>query len=795
MRLVLCSFLLFEGNGDDDDGSIDFRVRSSHFESSRSVCMNFVSFSMTDRASTIVHGASTVAIEDSIFVGHGFGEGSACQFKSSSAVHVSFLVDGGMGSLGRKDAQFSLTVSNSTFSGHRATSGAAIRLQRGFCRVKVVINDSEFTRNSVQFNGGAIEVAGPMMDVSPFVQRDLIAINRCKFTRNSGQEGGAVWLGFADNGEFSSASNVLLRVQDSTFASNVGVGGGDHIQASVLMGLDVSNSTFVGGQQPLFALAGFASPAGQLSLRSSIATCDAGQFGVVSLESFQDASFGTMIGGRLRITCSACPVGFFNLVGQSAVFDDDGNLTAPLGAATGCFECPLGSRFNCTGADVGAAQNFWGTASTSSPDSVTFVRCPPNFCCPTSSGCAAMDACANNRTGVLCGACADGFVAGVAFQNKCVDVHSVCGSWRTAGGVLLFAAVTGVLSTCMLLSDPKSTGLPSVLLTFFNTGSILLEQLSQVAPEDDAAAGVTSAFAVASGLFAPFADSMAVCVTSTLSSLQRLLLPLAVLGAMVAWHLAGSLLWILWRRWRCDRRQADAEPLVLNDDADRELAAPISLRIVSSFLVVLNFNLFLVVKVLVSLLVTVTLPGQIGCRLWRAGDQRCDAWQVAVGAALFATLSFPLWLDGAVRWRRESLLARATLLVFRSPYCDGTAAQSYHLASTARRAALALAASFVIDAESRLALIRAILLLTFAWFTFLDDAPFKSALANRLEKLSVLVALAVALSIDAADASKTTLRGLQIGALALTLAVLAIATVATWMAAWIERRRVKRRFN
>jgi hypothetical protein len=419
---------------------------------------------------------------------------------------------------------------------------------------------------------------------------------------------------------------------------------------------------------------------------------------------------------------------------------------------------------------------------------VEFLQCPPHYCCADERGCAAIDACANNRSGVLCGACADGFVAGVAFHDKCIPLTD-CTSTRFGVASLVFLLGTAALTFYYFASNPKGSGIASVLLSFFNTATLLTAELARARKEPVSSfrAGFSSVVSLASGFLVPLGDSTSVCLTPTLSSLERLTIPLAVTLAMLCWHCLFSVVLALARR-----RRARTEAIPLN--ADDEIVGVVEpargsvlLRVFSSLLMVLNFNLFIVVRVLVDLLVTVDVPG-LGCRLWRAGDQSCGGWQTGVGLALAATLLFPLLSELAVRWRKESLLARAVLLVFRSPAADGAGAQSYHLASTMRRAVLALAASFITNVELRLAAIRTILLVAAAWLAFVDT-PFKSALVNRLEKTALLVALGVALTLSGESEPNDVLRGFQIAALVLMIFVLLVAMAVTKIQRKLEQRR------
>jgi predicted outer membrane repeat protein len=682
-----------------------------------------------------------------------------------------------------------VAVRNCTFIKMRAGTGGAIQIDRGSSCTQLSVSGSRFESNSALFSGGAISVSGKvaahchnleMWGLSPVFVTDSI------FVGNRAEAGGAIDCSFAGN--FATLGDSALVIRNSTFSNNLGLAGGDHLLVGVLRSLNVTNSIFQGGLEPISAVAGFGIGSGHLHFNSSSVSCDVGHF--LSIEhDIILASNQVHAGSSLHVSCNGCQGGTYNLGGQTATFGEDGSLLTPIGAATGCFACPAGSRFNCSGAVVGSAPDFWATANATQV--VEFLQCPPHYCCADERGCAAIDACANNRSGVLCGACADGFVAGVAFHDKCIPLTD-CTSTRFGVASLVFLLGTAALTFYYFASNPKGSGIASVLLSFFNTATLLTAELARARKEPVSSfrAGFSSVVSLASGFLVPLGDSTSVCLTPTLSSLERLTIPLAVTLAMLCWHCLFSVVLALARR-----RRARTEAIPLN--ADDEIVGVVEpargsvlLRVFSSLLMVLNFNLFIVVRVLVDLLVTVDVPG-LGCRLWRAGDQSCGGWQTGVGLALAATLLFPLLSELAVRWRKESLLARAVLLVFRSPAADGAGAQSYHLASTVRRAVLALAASFITNVELRLAAIRTILLVAAAWLAFVDT-PFKSALVNRLEKTALLVALGVALTLSGESEPNDVLRGFQIAALVLMIFVLLAAmAVTTIRTRWKNSKRKK----
>jgi hypothetical protein len=683
-------------------------------------------------------------------------------------------------------------VRNCSFERLRATSGGGIQMNKGPNCLHFLIEDCHFVDNRAHFSGGAVSFVG--LFTVPCAQNQSFSINRSTFARNAAIQGGAVAVNLFDpRGELTEASPCNVAIQESAFERNFASEGGDHIFASVVMSVLLVNSTIVGGEQPIYAMAGFVQPAGNISLVSTSVACDSGHSASLVSSVLREQTSRL---ARMTLSCPICAVGSYNLAGQIALFDGAGNLSSPIGAASGCHTCPPGSRFNCSGASLGAAEQHWAAPSPQALDEVAFARCPPNFCCDRRDGCAATDDCAHQRAGVLCSTCADGFALGVSFQDKCLDVATMCTRTRIAVGLVVFLAAAGALTATQLFANHGRTdGLKSVLLSFANTAAILARELADAAP-DDGASQLHSVVSLASGIGVPLTEATAVCITPTLSSLERLLVPLGVLGAMLMWHLLGSVAILLQsRRQKRTTRPHDVDLAVeADDDVPAAVQSPNDaalLRIVSALLALLDFNLFIVVGVLVNLLVTVTIPG-LGCRLWRAGDQSCGGWQAVVVVALVATLLAPLLTELVVRKRPHSLAARAVLLVFRaSAATTSNGAQAYHLASTYRRAALALVSTFITDTDDRLAAIRAVLMVAGAWLVFLG-APFKSALVNRLEWFALFAALCVALSLSSDHTRpRPALRTVQVIALALVIALLVSAIVVTWIVAKLRNRRAK----
>ncbi|CAB3993681.1 Hypothetical predicted protein [Paramuricea clavata] len=77
-----------------------------------------------------------------------------------------------------------------------------------------------------------------------------------------------------------------------------------------------------------------------------------------------------------------------------------------------CHDCPVGG--NCVEGLVTSKPNFWGYQSN---QTVTFLQCPPKYCCDTDH-CEHYNSCHGNRMGTLCGECPSGMSESL-FDTKC----------------------------------------------------------------------------------------------------------------------------------------------------------------------------------------------------------------------------------------------------------------------------------------------------------------------------------------------------------------------------------------
>jgi hypothetical protein len=446
--------------------------------------------------------------------------------------------------------------------------------------------------------------------------------------------------------------------------------------------------------------------------------------------------------GRMEIVCKECVDLHFNIGDQKLVFV---NGTSDRNASVGCFNCPVGSRFNCSGGSVGAAPGFWAHEPNEPDETATlaFVKCPEHFCCDDALGCAAVDQCSHNRTAVLCGACAPGFTHAISHHGECVEL-SVCSTSRIAVGWLLLAAVCLTFTAFKARSNASSDGILGVAASFSNIAQILLsDMLSLRSPSSPALTTLkqilSTLFALSGFTSSQGALALTMCPLPELSSLGRLiavgiLVPTLLL---LSWIVVSLFLWVRERRQQSDLRRllaaADADDDDDGVDEDELLDASLPFRVASLGLALFDFSFFTLATTSLAVLNTIDVPA-VGCRLWKAGDVPCSAALQAGGVTTFLVLVSLPFVFALVqrRWPR-ALFSKAVKTVQQSPFRAEVA--QFNLVLIARRVILALTFALVQDGELRAMAIRTTLVACLA--LHLQVAPFASAAVNRIEAIAL----------------------------------------------------------
>ena len=109
--------------------------------------------------------------------------------------------------------------------------------------------------------------------------------------------------------------------------------------------------------------------------------------------------------GFVRLSCKECDGTEYNSQNKSHIeWDKFGNVKIRNST---CYSCPYADY--CING-IRSKGNYWGYSNNSGY--VTFIQCPPFYCCPRLKKCDSYNTCMSNRQGRLCG--------------KCKANHSIC---------------------------------------------------------------------------------------------------------------------------------------------------------------------------------------------------------------------------------------------------------------------------------------------------------------------------------------------------------------------------------
>ena len=140
-------------------------------------------------------------------------------------------------------------------------------------------------------------------------------------------------------------------------------------------------------------------------------------------------------------SCTPCPNGFYSLQTSSRTNDT---------ISTFCRICPLGA--SCSGGNkVDANPGYWGWQSDKQTLSASFIRLAEGYGCD--SDCSGYAPCNDNRTGALCGGCADGFSLAF-FTSQCVQ-REQCSSWKAAALFFMSIAYAVLFSAFLMYEKPS----------------------------------------------------------------------------------------------------------------------------------------------------------------------------------------------------------------------------------------------------------------------------------------------------------------------------------------------------
>lgn len=243
----------------------------------------------------------------------------------------------------------------------------------------------------------------------------------CSVTNNTASlYGGGVYLDSTPNQARFDGGSVLS-------ANSVPAGAGEQLASFSGGGLDVCGLTVTmgpgvsqvlvqgGGNVTVAGSTRFQCPAGYL-----FHDVYRGLYGPFATPMSEAGWTNPMLTSTLLFICTPCAQGLYTL-GAGFSSGEAGHESNPA-----CLTCPYGGV--CTpgsGSGIVAQQGFWGYVMYASDSddpvgsesddsifnaSVVFLKCPTGYCCDGGdTPCHAIDSCAGNRTGRLCGSCPPGW--------------------------------------------------------------------------------------------------------------------------------------------------------------------------------------------------------------------------------------------------------------------------------------------------------------------------------------------------------------------------------------------------
>jgi predicted outer membrane repeat protein len=356
-------------------------------------------------------------------------------FSSNSADNVG-------GAISLKLGDSILKVSNTTFLNNscRNSGGGAIGI-RYISNTKIIITGSIFVNNTAfGGTGGAISVSAAPDQINKTIcknvqnPRSWFYINRLEFHRVHFQ--GNV----AKNGNAMHINNGLVSLRDCLIMDNFGFASGSQLVIYGSASLKIYNSIFketidktsLNGKEkefvfsPFFVMYG----SGPLVIRNStvdqrintndplivvsktgllefdnysMITCPLGSSLIKSDTSYMNNGLNgcdnPVTVTVIRLFCQQCNSKYYSLqIGQSKGLNIDKGFV--------CTPCPYGAE--CF-PSIKSKDNFWGYKSGSHPPTLTFTRCPVDYCKSPKPDSDTYNACVGKRTGMMCGTCSRGY--------------------------------------------------------------------------------------------------------------------------------------------------------------------------------------------------------------------------------------------------------------------------------------------------------------------------------------------------------------------------------------------------
>jgi hypothetical protein len=234
----------------------------------------------------------------------------------------------------------------------------------------------------------------------------------------------------------------------------------------------------------------------------------------------------------LTSSCSACLANMYSF-----------QNSASAGNQSLCLRCPFGAY--CNGTWVVALPGFWGwivSPSSANILSQKFVLLPEGYGCGGSEQCLTYDQCISSRSGVLCGACSEGFTRSL-LSKSCVPISS-CSADATAAWILF--AITMVLIYAAVIVFPRqssSAGVFQTLMWFYQVAGLLLSGSNSLdhIPGAKSLSSIISLIFNASPRYSSIGNFSGLCLAPNMSQVEILMVGVLFHLLLLAFVLVLSL--------------------------------------------------------------------------------------------------------------------------------------------------------------------------------------------------------------------------------------------------------------
>ncbi len=310
----------------------------------------------------------------------------------------------------------------------------------------LTITKSQFKNIVHSGNGGALMINSE-------VQSSVVTITSCTFSNNTASQGQGALEGHG-GALYLEANSLELRIENSVFVNNRASDSGFVYSTPGVM-LLLLNNTFhydVTPNEPIIQPLVFATGLvtkfmGKIEIGNARPDFYMGPINVLYMGRGQELNiqitcpqwynhmveYSTISSGEqslpdIKYQCIPCSDDYYTTVNNNNILLHDMQVknNAPImtkdEVSALCMKCPYGAV--CTGNNVQPRPNYWGYRQA---EGLSFQQCPAGYCCSgsDSSTCNVYDYCDGNRTGILCGACREGFSVSI-LTGECTP-DSQCG--------------------------------------------------------------------------------------------------------------------------------------------------------------------------------------------------------------------------------------------------------------------------------------------------------------------------------------------------------------------------------